>query len=237
MNDAYTVGIRCYNEIHEIANCIQSCRKLCPDGTRVIVVDDDSTDGSREVAEELADDVYITGNHLYGENDQTLIENAEAPYLLLLPGDAILMHDPSGLVGPHTDKIIGVVGRAQHGYRTREGYFLCEWYTANQSVWCTNLCCMFNVEAFLEVVSEPRMHEGEPTWYRDIRHHNDLHFWRFARQVDPEYRPLYVKNAVYAAHIDDNMEEDNPGYIGGNYGNPHRPHKKWKEWEPFYPGD
>jgi glycosyltransferase involved in cell wall biosynthesis len=199
------------------------------------VVDDASTDGSLEIAQKLADDVYQTGNGYYGENDQTLIENAENDYLLLLAGDSILMHDPTGLIEHHTDKIIGVVGRSQHGFRRGGHYFLCQWFTAEQSTWCTNLCCMFNVEKFLEIVSEPRKYlNNNRTWYKDIKQSNDLWFWRFARQVNPEYRPLYIKNAVYCAHIDDNREGNPkyPGVVGGNYGNPHRKHRRWDEWEP-----
>ena len=150
-------------------------------------MDDASTDGTRQVAEKLADHVITTGNHLFGENDMVLMENSSSPYLLLLPGDAILMKDPSPLLKFHTEKVIATIGRLQHGFRQGGSYYLCKWYTSPKGAWCTNACCMFNVKRFLEVTSTPRIGTGgKRRRYRGIAKANDLWFWRYAHQADGE---------------------------------------------------
>lgn len=51
------VVIPCKNEIATIRRCLESVRAQQPAPARVVVVDNGSTDGSLEVARELADDV------------------------------------------------------------------------------------------------------------------------------------------------------------------------------------
>lgn len=54
---AVGVVVPCKNEIATIETCLRSLRRLQPPVTRIVVVDNGSTDGSLEVAQRLADQV------------------------------------------------------------------------------------------------------------------------------------------------------------------------------------
>jgi len=115
----YDVAVVCFNEKFTIRRCLESIREYCPEA-RLIVIDDESTDGTAEVARELADVFVSSGKHSIGVSRQIALDRCDKPYLLYVDADVVLCRDPFPMLDLFSDPKIGAVrGRVRQLWRNR----------------------------------------------------------------------------------------------------------------------
>ena len=93
---SYSVVVPCYNEIDSIEATIDALMDvITPDGTEIIVVDDGSTDGTRELLDEMTRSgehdllrvVYHGSNHGYGAAISTGVRRALSELIVIIDAD------------------------------------------------------------------------------------------------------------------------------------------------------
>jgi len=91
-----TILMPCLNEVKTIGTCISRAKKLLEDNMiegEILISDNGSTDGSRELARSLGARVVECGIQGYGAALQHGIENAEGRYILMGDGDDSYHYD------------------------------------------------------------------------------------------------------------------------------------------------
>ena len=86
MKRPYDVAVICYNEKFTIRRCLTTVQAFT-DYERLIIVDDESTDGTTEVAEMFADVLVSSGAHNLGISRQLALEASDQPVLLFVDAD------------------------------------------------------------------------------------------------------------------------------------------------------
>jgi len=104
-----TILMPCLNEARTIGTCISRAKKLLEDNNvdgEILISDNGSTDGSRELARSLGARVVECGIRGYGAALQFGIENAEGRFILMGDGDDSY----------HYDEAMPMIGRLREGY-------------------------------------------------------------------------------------------------------------------------
>lgn len=90
-NNKVSVCILTYNNVRYIRECIQAIREFV---SEVIIIDSGSTDGTKEIIEELADTVIYVENTLGFDEKRNLgIKVANGQWILMLDSDEALSKD------------------------------------------------------------------------------------------------------------------------------------------------
>ncbi len=81
-----TVGIPCYNEAATIGKVISDFRRVFPDA-KILVIDNNSTDATGDIAKHYGADVLVEGRQGKGYAVQSLFREANSEWLLMVDGD------------------------------------------------------------------------------------------------------------------------------------------------------
>ena len=93
----YDVAVICYNEQFTIRRCLTAIQAYA-NYERLIVVDDLSTDGTREVAEKFADEMLVSGHRNLGISRNLALGSTMAPVLLFVDADVEIVRDVDPIV-------------------------------------------------------------------------------------------------------------------------------------------
>ena len=114
-NDLVSVVIGCYNQAPFLSEAIESCLKQSHPHVEVVVVDDGSTDETRQVVQDFADVLYVyQDNQGVSTARNRGLRESRAAYVIFLDGDDRLLPDAieCGLERFRADSSIGcAVGR------------------------------------------------------------------------------------------------------------------------------
>jgi len=191
-----SVVLRVRNEEDYIGSAIQSCLDHLPKGSEIIVVDNESSDNSLQVARLFKHDtslpphssyidmhVYTISDYSPGRAINLGVRNASHEYILLLSSHCVLTRFPDNLYDHLDDKTIALFGnqtpiymgkRLKKSYlwsHFKEGHIVQDMYSElEQRYFFHNALALFRRESLLQYpFDEDLVGKEDRYWARAIR--------------------------------------------------------------------